>query len=232
MGNEITEAIEKFEMHNEIKISNYYFKTGKFNSALIKDSFIGSDIFENNIKEWLEICENEQDRHYLLLLLSHFDYFPENRYNFEISRLVDKLKERLMTIEKTIFVIFMSKKGTASGGDNVSAALKLATMGEVRKEYIITDVERASDDLKLNLCQVSSIVFIDDIIGSGKTLYSNIDNFMSRFKDDIGECTDLIIASLCGREKKIKRKIRQLEKLHNRKFDYENLYPVKKSLDE
>lgn len=232
MEEDIIEAIKEFEKHNEIQISNYYYRTEKFNSSLCKDGFIGSDIFENNIKEWLEICEDEQERHYFLLLLSHFSYFPENRYNFNMHKLIDNLKRRSIFMEKTIFVVSMSKNGTASGGDNVSAALKLATIGEVRKENIITNFERASDDLKRNFRQVSYIVFIDDIIGSGKTLYTNINNFMHRFNDDIGENTELIIASLCGREKKIKEKIRQLKKSYNRKFNYENLYPVQKSLDE
>lgn len=230
MENDIKKAILKFEDKNNIKIDNYYAKECPKDRLALKDNYIGKDILVKRINEWLEICSNDAERKCLLELLEEYLYFPQNKFNEEIQRLTDNLQSQGIELKETLFVTFPSKRGVASGGNHVSAALVLATMGECGKENIITDVERATDDLRARIAEYKYIVFLDDIIGSGMTLNSNIENFLGRFsfKDEV----IFFVAFLCGREKKVREKVKQFENRYKKEFNSIILHPLKKCLSE
>lgn len=147
MEKDIEQAIQEFEKRNNIKVDNYYCKVHSPNGFQTKDCYIGKDVFSEHINEWLEICSDNTQRKYLLELLGEYLYFPQSRYNEEFQDIIDTLEEQTGNINEILFVTFTAKKGTASGGANVSAALIMATMGNSVKENIITDVERATEDL-------------------------------------------------------------------------------------
>lgn len=228
MTNDIKETIKEFEKKNNIRIENYYYKKRPQDHFAVKDSYIGEDIFESHINEWLEIGINEGDRGYLLDLLKNYLYFPESRFNEEVEKIVDLLEKDGVSIKDTLFVTFPSKKGVASGGDNISAALILSIMYFGQKENIITDVERDSVELENRIGTYKSIVFMDDIIGSGKTLNTNVSNFFNRFS--FAEDVIFYVCALCGREKRINSKIKQFIKRYNRLFKSLVLHPAEKSL--
>lgn len=224
----IEKAILEFENRNEIQIDNYYCNQRSQDKQ--KDNYIGKDIFYGRIEEWLEICSNDIERKYLLELLEEYLYFPQDRFNKEIEQLIERLKDEGIDIGKALFVTFPSKKGVASGGDNISVALTIATMGIVNKENIITDVERATEDLLKRIPKYKYIVFMDDVIGSGRTLNNNVKTFVDRFSFDKGVV--FYITYLCGREKKIHKKIKQFSKWYKNEFREIVLFPMKKCLYE
>ena len=230
MEKDIEQAIEELEKRNNIKVDNYYCKVHSPNGFQTKDCYIGKDVFSQHINEWLEICSDNTQRKYLLELLGEYLYFPQSRYNEEFQNIIDTLEEQTGNINEILFVTFTAKKGTASGGANVSAALIMATMGNSVKENIITDVERATEDLIDRINNYKYIVFIDDIIGSGKTLYSNVGNFIERFY--FNEDVTFFVVFLCGRIKKINEKLKQLRKKYKKNFKSIALYPLKRSLYE
>ncbi len=230
MEKDVENAVDVFEKNNGFSISNYYCKKKPSGKFTISDKNIGEDVFANRISEWLEICEDEVERKYLLELLGEYLYFPSDRFEQEFEVITQKLEYDGVDIEKTLFVTFPSKKGVASGGDKVASALMIAIMDSAEKENIITDVERANEDLLNRITKYKYIVFVDDIIGSGKTLNTNITDFFGRFSFE----NDVVfyIACLCGREKKIKDKIKDYKKKYYNEFKYVVLHPVKRSLDQ
>lgn len=228
MKDDIKKAILEFENRNKIAIDNYYCKDRPKDKFALKDNYIGKDIFLKRVNEWLEICSDDAERKYLLELLEEYLYFPQDRFNEEVERIINRLKDEGIDIRKTLFVTFPSKNGVASGGDNISSALLLATMDVSVKENIITDVERATEDLLDRIVEYKYIVFLDDVIGSGTTLNTNIKKFFERFS--FPSEVVFYIAYLCGREKKIREKIKQFKKYYKKQFRGVVLFPLKKSL--
>ena len=231
MDKYIKESIEEFEKFNEIKISNYQSRYSETSGIVNIDKYIGKDIFEKNINEWLKICSDDDEKKSLLNLLKHYLYFPENRFTMELDHIIQKLEENNIDICNTIFITFPAKEGRVSGGSQIASGLEKVLL-VAPTDNIIADVEAASDNLMQRLNKVECVVFIDDIIGSGCTVYSRVSKFLERF--DIGDKDEkplLYIASICGREDKIKQKLKDLSKKYKNKFKYINLYPVKKCID-
>lgn len=230
MNEDVINSVSLFERNNGIKIENYYSRKRPKDKFAIKDNYVGEDVFLERIEEWLEICSKKIERKYLLQLLNEYLYFPKDKFDFEVERIIDCLREDQVDLKRALFVTFSSKKGTASGGDSISSALTVATMGISVKENIITDVERATKTLMERIRQYKYIVFVDDVIGSGMTLNTNVSAFFKRFEFD--ENVIVYIAALCGRKNKIDKKAKQFTKRYNKEFRSILLYPLKKSLDE
>ena len=231
---DIEQSILKFENTNNIKVNKYYSNSANYNGDNLPDKYIGEDILFNNIQEWLEICEDEEEKKCVLELFEQYMYFPYDKFQREVIKIIGKLKSEGVDINNTFFIVFSSSKGVASGGDSISSALTLAIMNDSVKENIITDTEKATDILKQNIQNYKYIVFCDDVIGSGYTLNTKIKHFFDRF--NIASGTTIYISLICGRKKKIIEKIKEfnkeLGKKYNVCFKYILLNPIKKCLDE
>lgn len=90
---------------------------------LIPDNYIGKDIFEERVREWLEFFA-EEDKEIFLELLKCYRYFTRSQFR----RIIFKIHQTI--IEKTfwgveqnsvLFITFPSKQGVASGGDTIRA---------------------------------------------------------------------------------------------------------------
>lgn len=230
MNKSIQDTIKSFQQFNGIDVHNYYAQKEPDDHLALLDQYIGEDVFEKNIMEWLEICETEDEKNCLLELLEEYLYFPEQRFRRALKSIIEELKTKGACIEDTLFVTFPSKKGVVCGGSYISGLLMVNMIGIAVKDNVISDVEKATETLKERIASYSTIVFVDDVVGSGKTLYSNVTSFMERF--EFNPDANFYVTCICGREKKIKQKIKCFQKVLNKRFEYIVLYPVKKCLDE
>lgn len=173
------EAIRLFEQKNQIEIQDYHSNRRECRSNnLYHDQYIGQDIFEDTIDFWLG---NFEEKELLLQLLSNYIYVPQLAYGENLDNLLDLIIEscggKNDILKDIYFITFPSSKGVKSGGDIIRSELPLGHLDEIDKKHLISDVEKnltinkgAKDTLK----KARYLVFIDDVVGSGKTAKKNI----------------------------------------------------------
>lgn len=209
----VQNAIIAFEKYNNIKLENYVSDeySNEEGQVLFLDNYIGKDIFENNIKEWLEFFQ-EEDREVFLDLLSHYRYFTKEQYRNILKCIYNCILEKIAEEESNdtiLFITFPSKQGTASGGDQLRATLEETLLGKFKKEHIISDTDKLSEDV---LNPIKYIVFIDDIVGSGATLYGNVEKIYHKLHLEERPDIKLFIAAIYANKSKINKKIKELRK--------------------
>ena len=133
------------------------------------------------IDEWLSHIHRD-DHSLFLSLLSRYTYLTQAqcklRYGSVAALLQNELKAFDIPLSEVMFVTVESSASRATGADNVRADLKQQLFGEIYKEQIVP----AERNLKTeDLEQYKAIVFLDDIIGSGMTLWKHLHSFCERF---------------------------------------------------
>lgn len=208
----IKEVIEEFENNNNLKIDKYVSSDYDNIDDEHEDNYIGKDVFETHINEWIENFK-EIDRDILYNLLGNYKYYTENHLKRALKYIVNKIKEQIedmkLNFDNVYFITFPSKDGVKSGGDDIRSLLELVALGKIEKNHIISDL-----DLNINnlIKDSDAIVFLDDIVGSGCTLYGNITHAIEKL-DLINHMNiQLFVAIIAGREKKIQKKIKQIKK--------------------
>lgn len=172
---ETAQAIQLFEKKNNIKIQDYHSNKRECRvNRYYHDQYIGQDIFESNINLWLD---NFEEKEPLLQLLAKYTYVPQLVYGENLDNLLDNIIQRCggnsEILKNTYFITFSSSKGIKSGGDIIRSELPLGHLDEIDKKHLISDVEKnlaMSNALK----KAEYIVFIDDVVGSGRTAKKNI----------------------------------------------------------
>ena len=172
---DLKDAIHLFEEKNGICINKFHSDRRQcFEKNLYPDQYIGQDIFENNIECWIE---NFDERKVFLQLLANYIYVPEIMYGLKfddlLSQIVEKCEKGKEILKQTYFVTFPSSKGIKSGGDVIRDILPIGHLDCIKKEQLIADIKRN----KKSISNAKCIVFIDDVIGSGRTAKRNIADF-------------------------------------------------------
>lgn len=225
---DIHEAIKAFEEFNNIKVENYLSDMSEDKSGKIPDNYIGSDIFYNHIEEWIDFFELE-DRNIFLKLLENYRYYTEKDVRNSIKKIINKIEyNNRGNLNNVFFITFPSKKGVKSGGDDLRSMLQIVGLGKIVKSNIIADSDKNIDNIT---SKARVIVFLDDIVGSGKTMYGNIESCINKLKLEDHKEIKIYVAVIYGREKKIKKKINELEKL-GVKIEYILIENGKKCFDE
>lgn len=210
---EVKEALSAFESYNNIKLDNYVSDEYIYNpneGPLFLDNYIGKDIFEKHITEWLEFFKDE-DKHIFLELLAHYRYYTKEQYKNIMKSFYQKILEKLTTDNdknSVLFITFSSKKGRASGGDHVRATLEETLIGKFPKDHIISDTDKVEQNI---FDDIEYVVFIDDIVGSGATLYNSIKDVCEKFELYNKLNIKIFIAMVYANEKKIQQKKTQLQ---------------------
>lgn len=206
------EAIRNFEDYNNFKIDNFHSdrRTCR-NEGLIHDQYIGHDIFESYVDLWKNNFDSEESEA-ALRLLSHYTYVTEIQYGVYLDELVEKVIEECggdrKILENTYFITFPSSKGVKSGGDVIRAELPLGYLGEISKNQMIADYKKNINQFK---SKSKVIVFIDDIIGSGRTAYQNIKSCMDEINIKKDTRTKIIMAVLFAHKDTIEEKANELK---------------------
>lgn len=204
----IEDAVKAFEHFNRINIQNYVSDAAETDGCYFRDNYIGRDVFQEHIEEWLEFFE-EKDQNIFLKLLSNYRYYTENELRKVLRQIVCDVK-RECDLDYTYFVTFPSKEGVKSGGDDLRSLLQVVNLGEIKKDHIISDTDKNVKEIVEN---AKGIVFLDDVVGSGRTLYRNVESCIKKLELQSHPNIKLFVAVLYGRRKKIERKVKGLQKL-------------------
>lgn len=135
----------------------------------------------DQVDRWLAGIRPE-DHGIFLQLLSRYAYLSraqcQQRYDILLDLIEAQSKERAFHLRDVLFITTESGGAGASGGDNVRADILGRNLGRLTKKQVI------AAQSKLDVCDLSScraIVFLDDIIGSGYSLWDSIRTFSQRF---------------------------------------------------
>ena len=186
------EALRSFQQKNNVDITEYRSTLMESRKERkIFDPYIGYDTFEENVDCWIE---NFDDQDTMYSLLANYTYIVRDSYIDNLCNIVQKIVESTggneKILERTFFITFPSSKGVKSGGDNLRAELPLLVMEYMRKDQFIEDHNKYFDKNSYqrfahnSIYNAECIVFIDDILGSGKTAIKNINSFMNKYKPE------------------------------------------------
>lgn len=207
--NKILETMKRFEEFNSIDLKKYVSYDYKNSTEEdIEDNYIGRDVFQKHIEEWLEFFD-EQDQDIFLELLSHFSYFTQKKYKKSLKSIVDAVFKKYRK-DEILFVTVSSRKGRASGGDHLRATLETFLIGKFNKNQIIADTDKLDRDILEN---IKCLVFMDDITGSGKTLFSNVKYIHEKLGLNKRADINLYVSLICANKQKIEKKIKDLKKI-------------------
>lgn len=136
---------------------------------------------DSQVNIWLQGIAPE-DQEAFLTLLSRYTYLTETQCQLRYEKILSLLNEQLSSLNcqlhEVLFVTVESGGNYKSGSDNVRADFHKRNLREIQKTQIITAQSRLKNNA---ITQYKAIVFIDDIVGSGKTLWHEIKTFCKRF---------------------------------------------------
>lgn len=157
----------------------------------------------DQVDRWLFQIAPE-DRELFLLLLSRYTYLTEAqcqlRYGKILSLLQCHLERMCCAWKDVLFVTIESSDAYKSGSDNVRADLHKRNLELLRKHQIVAAQSRLS---KEQVDRYKVVVFLDDIVGSGLTLWKEIKQFYDRFFRLDGSDCHLFYACIVPRRKGI-----------------------------
>lgn len=180
----IDEAIKDFYHNNCINPERYLsVEKDAYSNDKEHDSYIGSDIFSSKVNEWLQSFPCE-DINIFLNLLGHYTYLTRREYSHRISILSEEISKKLhdigISFKDTVFITIPSPQGIKSGGDEIRSYLNTVNIcREINNNQIVCSEELISSETFKNK---QAIIFIDDLIGSGKTILASIKSILNYFK--------------------------------------------------
>lgn len=182
----IEESIKDFYQNNHINPNKYL---SVENDAYLYDkeydSYIGADIFPSKVNEWLQTFEYE-DINIFLNLLGNYTYLTRREYSHKISILSDEISKELQCMgidfSDVIFITVSSPQGIKSGGDEIRSYLNTANIcRKINNNQIVCSEELISPKIFENK---RALIFVDDLIGSGKTIIVSIRSFLKYFEEN------------------------------------------------
>ena len=186
------EALGRFYAHNHINITAASDPAdGNYDPRIAGLS--------DQVDRWLARIPPE-NHDLLLTLLSRYHYLTEPVCQSRYVRIVELLKERIQgkcSLNQVLFLIVEPRSGTASGGDNVSSDLRKRNYPDVTKSQIIRVQSKLTEK---RLRDFRAVVFVDDVLGSGITLWGTIAGFRARFPSLFQDGTMLFYSGIVLRE--------------------------------
>lgn len=174
-------------MDKETAIERFY-KENHINPQRVGDELDASydprlAMLPQKVDQWLENVD-VADRPVLLELLSRYCYLSKVQCQLRYGRVLSALQEQLnklqISIEEALFVTIEAGGAYASGGDNVRADLRYRNLGVIEKRQIVAAQSKL---LKEELNSYRSVLFLDDVLGSGITMWNAIQQLHTRFPE-------------------------------------------------
>ena len=154
------------------------------------------------VDQWLLGVEPE-DREIFLNLLSKYCYLRrpqcQLRYGQILSLLRDRLSELQLDLSNVLVVTVEAGGPCASGGDNVRSDLRYRNLETLSKNQIIAVQAKLKEE---DLATYRAVLFLDDVIGSGVTMWSSIQQLYKRFPVWLGR-QKIFCAGIAPRKKGI-----------------------------
>lgn len=165
----IDQAVQNFYRYNKIDPQNLEW----YNDTKIERLAEKVELWSNTFKN---------DQNLFFRMLSCYTYLTNSeavrRYQSAVEMLEKHLTKLAVDINDVLFVTVESSSATKCGSDNVRTDLHRMNIDKIDAQQIIASATRLSEeDMK---CK-SAIVFVDDIVSTGFTLWSTIKGFLSAF---------------------------------------------------
>ena len=152
---------------------------------------------------WLTSID-KADHDLFLTLLSRYTYLTSAQCQIRYNKILALLQKQLDlcgdTLSDVLFISVESGGAHKSGSDNVRADIYSRNMRRISKHQIIASQSKLDP---LELQQYKAVIFLDDIVGSGVTLWNSIKSFHSRFLQDSTSHPKLYFSSIVPRKKGI-----------------------------
>ena len=102
----------------------------------------------------------------------------QDRFVESIAMLKADLQKHDIEVDNVLYVTVESSSGTKSGSDNVRADMQRYNIEDIGKNQILAAKSKFIEE---RLEGVQAIVFVDDIIGTGCTLWNEMYSFCTKF---------------------------------------------------
>lgn len=190
----VNEAIEDFYRNNNLDPDGYL---SNENDAYVQgkdyDSYIGSDIFPSKVNEWLQTFDLE-DINIFLNLLGNYTYLTRREYRHKLSILSDEIADLInglgLDFNDIVFITIPSPKNIKSGGDEIRSYFNSVNFcRDINNEQLVCLSDHMSPEL---FKDKHVIIFLDDLIGSGKTIISSILSFIDYLKINNFDISDYL----------------------------------------
>lgn len=136
------------------------------------------------LDDWLLHIE-PADRSVFLEAFSRYTYLTQEECQDRFVQLIDLLKIELqrysIELSEVLYITIESSSGTKSGGDNVRADMEKYNFNDIDKDKIIAAQSKFSEE---QLAGMKAVVFVDDIIGTGLTLWGEMHAFCTKHAID------------------------------------------------
>lgn len=194
-------------MDKEIAIERFY-KENHIDPQRVADELDASydprlAMLPQKVDQCLEYVD-VADRPVFLKLLSRYCYLSkvqcQLRYGQVLSTLQEQLNELQISMEEVLFVTIEAGGAYASGGDNVRADLRYRNLGVIKKRQIVAAQSKLSEK---DLDSYRSVLFLDDVLGSGMTMWNAIQQLRTRFPEWFDK-QKIFCSSIAPRQRGIK----------------------------
>lgn len=126
-----------------------------------------------------------EDRPVFLEAFSRYTYLTQESCQKRFERLVDLLENELakfaIGLKDVLYVTVESSSGIKSGSDNIRSDIQVYNFDKIDNDQILASQSKFAEE---QLQAVKAIVFVDDIIGTGKTIWRVLTEFCSKHNID------------------------------------------------
>lgn len=160
-----------------------FYENNKINPASLHPQDRIADL-SSKIDEWLSMIESE-DHTVFLEALSRYTYLTQvtcqDRFGQLVNLLETHLQEHKIKLNEVLYVTVESSSGIKSGGDNVRTDIQVYNFEKIDNDQILA-VQSKFPEERFN--GTKAIVFVDDILGTGKTIWRVLTEFCSKYGID------------------------------------------------
>lgn len=155
----------------------------------------------DQIDRWL-VNISPSDHNLFLTLLSKFTYLTNAQCQLRYSKIISLLEEQLnnssLSLYDVLIVTVESSSPFKSGSDNVRADLHKRNLLKLSKSQIVASQTNLQYE---DIQQYKVVLFLDDVVGSGRTLWRGIKSFCDRFSINGNGCPQLYYGCIAPRER-------------------------------
>lgn len=136
--------------------------------------------FHEKIIKWLDPVDDEYEESVLIELLKNFNYYSRYR----VSDILKDLHSRYMKEEEnddyTIYTSIKSKNGHVNSSQELIIDYKY--INDINSKSAIDDLKSIINGKQNNGDKIKCVVFVDDIIGTGKTVINYLKGYIEFLK--------------------------------------------------
>ncbi|MCK4662282.1 MAG: hypothetical protein KAT68_05415 [Bacteroidales bacterium] len=185
-------------------------------------SYKGKEISTDIIREWLEQFEGIEEQRCIFKLLENVKLYSNNEIREKMEDLFRLVKKEIVKADKSIFI----EKGKLKRDDIIVSYLDknpVKSGAEYAKIFveannIYKDNSTSPDKLEkklLELKNINALVFVDDFIGTGKSIIENIEPIIENYKERIEEKNIIVVVGVITGFQEAKYEVEKIIKKTN-----------------